>query len=64
MKAEFQLGDLVALSDRSPFKHVRSRLGIIYSFDLAKKKARVQWTTGNKTIIYLRGLKRVASYES
>jgi hypothetical protein len=64
MKAEFQLGDLVALSDRNPFKHFQVRLGIIYSFDLAKKKARVLWTTGNKTIIYLRGLKRVASCEN
>jgi hypothetical protein len=62
MKAEFQKGDLIRINTTN--KHYGSRRGIIYSFDIAKKKARVAWSTGNKTIEWLDKLKRVASCES
>jgi len=58
---DLKKGDLVRINTTN--KHYGSRRGIICSFDILEKKARVQWTTGNKTIEWLATLKRVASCE-
>ena len=58
---DLKKGDLVRINTTN--KRVGSQRGIIYDFDLANQKARVVWTTGNKTIEYLRTLLRVASCE-
>jgi hypothetical protein len=58
---DLKKGDLVRINTIN--ERVGSQRGFIYDFDLANQKARVVWSTGNKTIEYLRTLLRVASCE-